>query len=213
MDTDMVVLGDLAELWKTSLEPTAVCAARRQTLDFPRFCVMLWDCARAKAVLPDVETLRADPGSHARLREAFGRHPAWVQAMDPAFNAIDGEHLPPERIKVLHYSDMGTQFSHPHALPRLAREGRTHWFDGEILPHPRADLTAIFEAELAEALAAGRRLDDYRNPSPYGLFAKKSERTHQGNPVTRGRRRFRLFSRFWAPAGAPGVARTPHLKR
>jgi hypothetical protein len=88
---------------------------------------------------------------------------------------------------MLHYSDMGTQFSHPRALARLASEGRAHWFDGRVLPHPRADLAALFDRYFDEALASGRRLDDYRNPDPFGPVPKKSERRHRGNPTTRPR--------------------------
>ena len=86
----------------------------------------------------------------------------------------------------------GTQFSHPRALARLASEGKAHWFDGKVLPHPRADLAALFDQYFDEALASGRRLDDYRNPDPFGPVVKKSERHHRGNPTTRPR--FRLFS-------------------
>jgi hypothetical protein len=101
---------------------------------------------------------------------------------------------------MLHYSDMGTQFSHRYALARLAREGRTHWFDGELLPHPRPDLAALFERTLEEALASGRRLDDYRNPAPFGSVLKKSERRHRGNRTTRPTLADR--ARRWVGAGA-----------
>ena len=127
-----------------------------------------------------------------RCTRYFERHPHLVGTIDPAYNSVDGDHQPADRIRMLHYSDMGTQFSHPRALARLASEGRAHWFDGEVLPHPRADLAALFDQYFDEALASGRRLDDYRNPDPFGPVVKKSERRHRGNPTTRPR--FRLFS-------------------
>ena len=194
MDTDMIVLSDLAELWQMPITAPAVFAARTD-LNLTRFCVMLWDCAAARAVLPDIDALRADPDAHRKLQRRWAEHPEQVQPMDPAFNNIDGENGALERIKVLHYSDMRTQFSHSRAFARLREQGRVHWFDGQVLAHPRADLTALFEAEYADALAAGRRPEDYRG-ALFGDFPKKSERRHKGNPFTQkalGWRRF--FSR------------------
>lgn len=187
MDTDMVVLSDIAELWRTPIRESAVFAARHDE-GFQRFCIMLWDCAAARRVLPSLAQLRADPETHNKLKKHFEQHPEQVQAMDPAFNSIDGDGQPAERIKVLHYSDMGTQFSHPYAFARLKAEGRPHWFDGKVMPHPRRDLSELFDREYREALAAGRSPEHYRNPEPYGPLVKKSERRHAGNAVTRGAR-------------------------
>ena len=184
MDTDMVVLGDIAELWKHPMQAPSVFVARKES-GFQRFCVMLWDCAAARAVLPPIEAIRSNPASHAQITASFKQHPDRVQAMDPAFNNIDGEHKPASEIRILHYSDMGTQFSHRHAFERLRREGRAHWFDGQLMEHPRRDLAEIFETEYRDALANGRHPDQYRAPL-FGAFPKKSERGHKGNPVTRG---------------------------
>lgn len=186
MDTDMIVLGDIADLWRTPIASPAVFAARRES-GFQRFCVMLWDCAAARDVLPPLTQLRADPDAHKAVTRQFAEQPQRVQPMDPAYNNIDGDGQPIERIRILHYSDMGTQFSHRYSLPRLAAEGRRHWFDGEVLTHPRQDLAEVFEQEYRDALASGRRLDDYRSARPYGEVLKKSERHHKGNAVTRGR--------------------------
>ncbi|MCE9657427.1 MAG: glycosyl transferase [Burkholderiales bacterium] len=195
MDTDILALGDIAELWRAALPAPAVVLARPDARSL-RFCVSLWDCAAARAHLPALDALQREPDSHARCSRHFESHRELVGMIDPAFNCIDGEHLPIERIRMLHYSDMGTQFSHRHALARLAREERAHWFDGEVLPHPRADLATLFDRTLAEALANGRSLEDYRNPAPFGAFVKKSERGHRGNRTTRptlGDRARRLF--------------------
>jgi hypothetical protein len=95
---------------------------------------------------------------------------------------------------MLHYSDMGTQFSHARSLARLAAEGQTHWFDGRCLPHPRKDLAELFDQVYEDAIACGRRLDDYRNPNPFGRVKKRSERHYKGNATTRPgfRQRLRL---------------------
>ncbi len=184
MDTDILALGDIAELWRAPLARPAVVLARTESRSL-RFCVSLWDCAAARAHLPALESLQSDPESHGRCTRYFASHREAVGEIDPSFNCIDGEGLPLDRIRLLHYSDMGTQFSHRHALARLAGEGKAHWFDGEVLPHPRADLTALFDHTLDAALASGLRLDDYSNPSPFGALVKKSERHHRGNRTTR----------------------------
>lgn len=195
MDTDMIVLSDLAELWTMPIKQPAAFAARTD-LEMPRYCVMLWDCAAARTVLPDFHVLRARPESHRELTGWFAAHREYLQAMDPAFNNIDGENGAIERIKILHYSDMGTQFTHERAFSRLQSQAQRHWFDGKLLQHPRADLTALFETEYQDALAAGRRPDDYRAMQRFGDFPKKSERRHKGNPVTRPASRWRrLFGR------------------
>lgn len=184
MDTDIIALGDIAELYCAPMNEPAVVMARPEK-PFFRFCVSLWDCARAQACLPTIEALQGEPDAHAQCTRYFNAHPQLVGRIDPAYNNIDGENLPIDRIRILHYSDMGTQFSHPRALSRLAGEGRSHWFDGEILQHPRRDLAALFERYYEEALASGRNLDDYRNPFPFGTVVKKSERHHKGNRTTR----------------------------
>jgi len=199
MDTDMIALGDIAELWRAPVSEPAVVLAKPEGAGF-RFCVSLWDNARARPHLGTLAALQREPEAHAQRSRHFKLQPQLVAPIDPAFNNIDGEHLPVERIKLLHYSDMGTQFSHARSMPRLAAEGKTHWFDGELLPHPRRDLAELFERTYEDALASGRRLDDYRNPHPFGTVVKKSERRHKGNATTRPG----LFSRLRGALGVGG---------
>lgn len=189
LDCDIIALADIAELWRTPMSPRAVCVARRDHL-FTRFCVMLWDCARARTMLPDTDSLRGRPAAHAQISRRFTQRPDQVQPLDQAFNNIDGEDLPLERIKLLHYSDMATQFSHERAFARMQREGGTHWFDGARFAHPRRDLARLFEHTYEDALAADRRLNHYRAAAPFGPLVKKSGKAYKGNEVTRRRRGF-----------------------
>lgn len=192
MDTDMIVLTDIARLWRAPIADGRVVVARPDP-ELPRFCVSMWDCERARAHLPSLTHLRERAGAHAETLKYFRQRPQLIEPLDPAFNNVDGENQPVERIGILHYSDMGTQFSHGRSMPRLAAQGQRHWFDGAVMPHPRADLAVLFEQTYAEAEANGLRPEDYRNPAPFGRLPKKSERDYAGNRVTRPKTRRSLW--------------------
>lgn len=198
LDTDMVVLCDLAELWRMPLDAGKVLTGKGRKTSW-RFCVTVWDCAAARSHLPSIERLRAEPDSHQRMMRYFSGHPELIESMHSDYNNIDGEGKPLHAIRILHYSDMGTQFSHKYAFPRLEREGRRHWFDGRVLPHPRADLAELFDACYREALSAGYALDDYRSPSPFGDMMKATQRDYAGNHRTRKRS-------LWSRLGLGGMA-------
>ncbi|OVZ62824.1 glycosyl transferase [Pigmentiphaga sp. NML080357] len=198
MDTDMLVLCDLAELWRLPFGPGKVLTGKGRKASW-RFCVAVWDCAAARAQLPPIEDLRAEPESHQRMMRYFAQHAELIEPMHSDYNNVDGEKKPLEAIRILHYSDMGTQFSHKYAFPRLAEEGRRHWFDGRVLPHPRADLAALFDRYYQEALSAGYDLDRYRAPQPFGDLMKASQRDYAGNRRTRKRS-------FWSRIGLGGSA-------
>jgi len=193
MDTDMLVLCDLAELWRVRMAPGKVLTGKGRKHSW-RFCVAVWDCAAARAHLPPIERLRADPDSHRRMMEYFSQRPELIEPMGSDYNNIDGEKAALEQIRILHYSDMGTQFSHKYSFPRLQQEGRRHWFDGQVLPHPRADLAELFDRYYHEALGAGYALERYRAPHAFGELPKASQRDYAGNHRTRRRS-------FWSRLG------------
>ncbi len=180
LDADMLVRCDLAEIWDMPMAPGAIISARRRADEWLT-CVALWDCERAREHLPDLDALRDNRHAHREMKLLLEQRPELVQALDARYNSVDGEGLPPGDIRILHYSDMGTQFSHRYAFARLRAEGRTHWFDGEILPHAREDLTELFDRYFHEALEAGCQLDDYRNPTPFGALTKASQKRYRGN--------------------------------
>ena len=151
----------------------------------------------AKKHLPALKDLQADPEGHHKLMQKLKDQPQLVQAyQDTTYNCVDGEGLPIEQIKILHYSDMGTQFSHEFSFPRLQAEGMKHWFDGAVMPHPREDLTELFRQYHAEALAAGYHPENYRHAA-FGEFPKATQVNYSGNDVTRQKEQKSALSRGW----------------
>lgn len=194
MDADVIALCDIAELWNTPFEPGKIVMAKGGKESW-RFCVSMWDCALAKAHLPRLEEITTDPSSHHKLRDHFRENTQLIQAFDDQFNNIDGEHSPIEAIKILHYSDIGTQLSHKHSFKRLASQNEKHWFDGEVLEHPRKDLTELFDRYYNEALESGHSLENYKVEAHFGIIPKASQKNYKGNHVTRAKGWRRLFSR------------------
>ncbi|MEN6670629.1 glycosyltransferase [Psychrobacter sp. B38] len=195
MDADVVILDDLAKLWQHPIEGRSIVAAKTNA-DMTRLCTCVWDCNKAKEVIPPVQQLRKDPDSHKHMMKMLKRHKKLIEPYQDSYNCVDGEGLAIEDIRVLHYSDMGTQFSHKYAIPRVNAEGFEHWFDGKIMPHPRQDLVKIFDKYYDEALASGYELDSYR-VDPFGTFPKKSQQNYKGNKVTRPNVSKSLFSRLF----------------
>lgn len=183
MDADMLVLDDIAKLWQHPLSAEAIVAAKDDG-KLMRLCTCLWDCQKAKPYLPSLKALQTDIDSHFKMMAQLKANPQLVEQYQDSFNCVDGEGLAIEDIRILHYSDMGTQFSHQYALPRLQTEGDKHWFDGKIMPHPRQDLAKLFDTYYHEALAAGYSIDNYR-VTPFGNFPKKTHVNYKGNGITR----------------------------
>jgi len=183
MDADVIVLCDVAELWLHPMHDDAIVVAKGGSSS-ARLCTSVWDCEKARSYLPPLREIQADAASHKKLMQLIKERPQLIQPYLDSYNNIDGEDLPIERIKILHYSDMGTQFSHKYALPRLQATGQKHWFDGKILPHPRSELAALFDRYYQEAWDAGYRPEHY-SVRPFGSFLKATQANYQGNRVTR----------------------------
>lgn len=196
LDADMIVLSDLDELWQHPINNNAIVAAKSNG-DSMRLCTCLWDCQKAKTSLISVANLQKNPDSHSQIISNLKANPELVEIYQDSFNCIDGENLPIDAIKILHYSDMGTQFSHQYSLPRLKFEGTKHWFDGRILPHPRKDLIKLFDKYYEEAIKAGYSIENYRI-SPFGNFPKRTfKKGYKGNTVTRPYKNPSIFSRLF----------------
>ncbi|MDB5999802.1 MAG: glycosyl transferase [Rhizobacter sp.] len=70
MDTDIIALADIAELWRAPMPEPAVVLAKPEDPGF-RFCVSLWDNARAKPHVNSLEALQGNPAAHARQSDYF----------------------------------------------------------------------------------------------------------------------------------------------
>ncbi|MGJ3434519.1 glycosyl transferase [Serratia sp. Je.1.23.a] len=188
-DADVLYLSDIAEIWHHPMEEGTAILAAGTGKDL-RLGEMLWDCEAAARFLPSLEQLRGDRLGHKKMQQFFEQHPEFVAPLKPEYSNLDGDDLPVESLKAIHYSDMGSQFSHHYSLPRLKAENRQHWFDGKIYRHYRDDLRELFEQYYHEALQAGYTLEQYRNVLPYGRFNKQSQEKYDGNPITRKKKPF-----------------------
>jgi len=161
MDSDMIILGDLAELWDEPFRQAYVGGEIIMMKGGWRTCVAKWDCRRAKTVLPKVDVMKTEPYAHQLLFEELKKRPHLQQTFNRQWNNFDGENDKLEDIKILHYTDMSTQPHSKYFIPRLKSEGRSHWFDGTFREHRRPDVQELFDAMYFEALDSGMSPQDY----------------------------------------------------
>lgn len=169
LDSDMIVQADLAQLWNLDLEDKIIAAKGGW-----RFCVMLMDCEGVGRHLPPIERLKQFDG-HKITTNFFKGRPDLVQTFDPAWNYCDNEDFGPlSEAKIIHYTDMSSQPHLTYAIPRLAEEGQEHWFDGLTRPHPRREISDLFDSEYRAALRAGYLVSDYVPTFRFGTYKKQS---------------------------------------
>ncbi len=173
MDSDMMVLADLAELWNNPWESdTAIVQARGSW----RLCVCKFHNERCRdnPAWPRVAQFRRHTGLYGFVFALINRSEHLRQDFGTAWNNFDGEDNEPlENIKILHYTDMASQPHLKYAIPRLKKQGLTHWYDGELRSHKRPDVTALFDKLYNEALLHGYKVEDYTK-NKYVKFDKAS---------------------------------------
>lgn len=173
MDSDFIIRADLNELWTQDIPGSVLIRRPDGKL---ASCCLLFDCRAAKRWVPPIAKLRAMPDQNGQLRAYLREHRSELAAFDGDWNCADLKgyaDITDPRIKAIHYSKMPCQPHLKFAIPRLAAEGRTHWYDGELSPHWRADLVQLFEQLYVEAQAAGYTPERYR-VEPFGRYTKKS---------------------------------------
>lgn len=169
LDSDMIVQADIADLWAQPIPPGAFALVtglgRKQ-----RTCVMLLDCAAARKHLPSIEDLKR--GRHRDIRAWLALHPGLglTGQIVGRWNCVDlkgSAGVQDPAVKLIHYSSLAHQPSHPYAVARMARQGRRPWYDGESFPHWRADLVEFFMMLLTEAPIAGFPVEAYEPRTPF----------------------------------------------
>lgn len=162
MDSDFIIRADLAELWRQYVPDIAL--VRRSTGKLTTSCI-LFDCGAAKMSMLTLEALRAMPDAHGAMLRYFRDRNHLLGDFAGDWDCIDlkgYDDLHDPRIKAIHYSRIETQLHLKYAASRLKAEGRTHWYQGPIGAHWRPELQALFDQELAEAIAAGYPPERYR---------------------------------------------------
>ena len=122
-----------------------------------------------------------------RVLNYFRAHTDLLDPTDGNWDCADlkGYELDDPRVKAIHYTRIETQLHLKYALPRLRKEGGTHWYTGDVFTHQNADLIARFDRLYEEAIAAGYNVDQYRVKS-YGKAQRKdfSYKKHVGTAVS-----------------------------
>ena len=181
MDSDCIVMADIAELWNQRIQP-GKCVLAKGAENW-RFCVSLWGCSSARPLMMPINLLKATPGAHQTMISQFV-HSKAVLPFKGNWNCIDGEDyadLNDPDIKVIHYSSENTQPHLLYAVPRLAKEGRDHWFDGRVERHWRKDIEALFDKMLSAAKAAGFDPENYQPAQPFGSYRIASHKNYHSH--------------------------------
>jgi hypothetical protein len=173
MDSDFIVLGDIADLWQVEFGPGRAVVARGDG----RFCCSLWNVSEALGHLPAYPALRSEPTMHAHMTGRYAKHPEWTQKFPPGnhWNWLDYEavllsKLQERGIKAIHYTRIEMQLQIKHAKKRLAKLGQKHWYTGPAVNNDWPGLQALFDESLIEAEGAGFPPERYAVASHFGDY-------------------------------------------
>jgi hypothetical protein len=173
MDSDVMVLADLAELWNAPwTSDTAIVQSRGRW----RLCVCKFHNERCRdnPAWPRVAQFKRHKNLYGRVYHLISVSDHLRQDFGTEWNNFDGEdNQSLQDIKLLHYTDMASQPHLKYAIPRLKNQGMTHWYDGELRPHSRPDVVDLFDNLYHEALLHGYNVDNYI-PKNKVMFQKHS---------------------------------------
>lgn len=175
MDSDFIVMSDLAEVFAQKFPPGAVVMSKGLPHQW-RFCFSVWNCGEAEKHIPPLHKLMSNPASFRMMHTYMKSKPKLRTDFQGNWNCLDGEKydtLDHPDIKAIHYTSIPHQVQLKHALPRLQQEGRPHWYIGEVKPHWRNDLQQLFDDLLAEADKNGYTVDRYCQDPCFGPYVKK----------------------------------------
>lgn len=176
MDSDFIVMADIAELWHQEFKPGKAVMAKGALASW-RMCCSKWNCSALSPGQVSYDRIRSDPNLHHAMTRHFLDNPQYVQHFEGHWNCLDGEsfeRLDEPPIKAIHYTAMMYQPHLVHAIPRLAEQDRKHWFDGVPSRHWRDDLIELFDDLLMEAEDAGYTVESYCQDPLFGEYTKRS---------------------------------------
>ncbi len=172
LDVDMMVMDDIAKLWRAPMHPSAFAIAKGTRT----FCCSLFDCAKARHYLPPVSRLRSEVGLYRNVRKGVSDNTVQLFNGLGNWNCLDGENykdLHDPDIKNIHCTSIPTQPQLNYALPRLAAKGQKHWYNLQApRAHWRADIPKLFDDLLSEANANGFAPDKYETVEVFGEYGR-----------------------------------------
>lgn len=160
-DVDMINFHDITELYETKLDNSVFGCKKGDRFGLYEPCVMIIDCEKAGEIIWDIKKLQKKKNSHEKMKQLILSNNSFCKAVDPSWNCFDGEDLPLNKIKQLHFTNMSTQPWKPS------------WYRGETRPHPRKDIVELFWDLKQEALDSGiplKKLD--RSEILYNFIGK-----------------------------------------
>ena len=177
MDSDMMILSDIGDLWDQEFKDGKIVMSKGGE-DSWRFCVCKWNCAAAQPHMMPVSRMRVNQLSHHRMMNKFSSDRVFTQAFKGNWNCVDGENLDISDIDILHYSSMSHQPHLKYAIPRLTGSGLSHWFDGQVQSHWRNDVDNLFDTLYNEAIQSGYKVEDYIPDKLFGSYIKESQKNY-----------------------------------
>ena len=176
MDSDFIVMADIAELWHQKFRPGKAVLAKGSLASW-RMCLSMWDCAEARHCMLPMSKLIVDAGAHKAMTQRFLDNSQVVQDFAGQWNCLDGEgyaSINDPEIKAIHYTSMRHQPHLERACARLRNDGRAHWFDGTPERHWREDLIDLFDSMLYGAELSGYLVENYCRDPLFGPYIKAS---------------------------------------
>lgn len=139
LDSDMIVLGDIQELYDSDCSKGIATTPSRES------SVTVFDCARFKDMAEfQIDHLKAN-AVKTNLYYNLLKNKSMVNFITQDWNCLDGEGWSPTKTRLVHYTKLTTQPWHP----------APHRFKYE--PHPHEDVTKIWLTYYEQSFAASNR--------------------------------------------------------
>lgn len=172
MDSDVIVMDDIAKLWEQDIPGESFLLGKGG--GHWRICVSMFDCAKAKQHVKPISEQKKDRDYHKKMGALTRRRKDLVSSFYGNWNCLDNELKSETNPKAIHYTYMASQPQLRHAIPRLAKKGENHWYDGQLQLGKYPEIDKLFDELLTEAEQNGYGVDRYTQDPIYGEYHKKS---------------------------------------